>query len=550
MLQRFYTLLKDRLGLDDIYFVGLDTLLTHLKNRLTTMSNQNFDTNDAFSSSQQPIPIAKQLEAQAYLSQVQNQRRNAASKEEDSSMAQLSGRFAAPSAPAEEIPQPRNNMDSFFQRAEEEERQRVLEAQNPTEQTPEQSAEESSLEPAADLQPSEPVQQYETPVVELPQVDMTGEAFATPPEMAAPTEEAQEVQEEQQENAEFKPAPQTFSSFSSDSLSTDLQDQNPTSDSPSQFSTQQYVTNEPISAIPPVVEDQLTSQQTPTPQPQMETFDSPENHEPAEATDNPEARRLTGAAGLSAGMALAGIGGLGALKASASAQSEQPIESQSSAQPPETDNPVDSLVQQLANERQQAASGEDTANRSVDARSGDAVSESNDANQPDRTPFESSPANAYGRGNAQPPLTRQNVFAENVSSSPHEIPPAVTSGFSGGFNPVGQTPATPASENLGEDAGRDFAPPSNEEPSNEEPSNTPSAATQVEAEQAQPPQSSATTQDGDVKLVDMRLAAEQQAQRIKAERAKALVDGPDVAARPYGADRQCDKRCRPSTFGA
>jgi len=280
----------------------------------------------------------------------------------------------------------------------------------------------------------------------------------------------------------------------------------------------------------------LMSQPTPPFQPPIETLDSPENFELTDSTDstgNPGARRPTGAAGLSAGLALAGMGGFGALQANAaSSQSEELFETQPSNPPPATGNPMESLVQNLANDQQQAPAVDDTTMQSLDDGSRVATFESSDVNKPSDTPFNSSPENIHGVGNAQPPLVPQNVLAENVSASPHQIPPAATSGSFGGFHSFEQTPAAPAGENLGQDASVDSAPPSYEQPGN-----IPFAAPQVEAEQDQSPQPSAIIQDKDDEVVDMRLAAEQQAQRIKVERAKALLEGPDVAARPYGSDR-------------
>ena len=89
-------------------------------------------------------------------------------------------------------------------------------------------------------------------------------------------------------------------------------------------------------------------------------------------------------------------------------------------------------------------------------------------------------------------------------------------------------------ENTAQRVPLDFSPQNNAEPNN----NLPSTEPEVAAEQAQPTQSSETIQERDDELEDMRIAAERQAQRIKAERVKALVDGPDVPARPYGADNK------------
>lgn len=532
-----------------MYFVSLDALLIHLKNRLTTMSNQNFDTNSPIPSSSQPIPIAKQLEAQAYLSQVQNQRKDIANEEEDSSIAKLPERFSNYSAPVlvEETPQPGNKMDAFFRQAEEDERQRVLEAQNPTAQRPEQSIEESPVEdenpfdPAASLQPPELVQQDESPVVELPPVFMPTEAVNTQSEMAVPV---------QVEEAEFTPIPREPSPFSAESFAAGPFDENPISDVQSQFSAQQFepVLDAPVEATSDV-DDAPSSQQPPEFQLRFESPESPEpveSPEPsaiAESTAESEPRRLTGTAGLTAGLALAGMGALGALKAS---EPSSEVKDQEQSQPPATDDPLESIRQQLGNHQQQTSSYDATMMNPEEDGNFNVAPASNDASESNNsTPIDQTQTDDFGGDNGQSPWTQLDTSAENgqsedISSRPQQIPPFVTGGFSGGFNPFR---SSPADVNQVQHDSVDSAPENNSEPASSDLENTlpdgmPSSMQQVGADQDEPPQSSAAIQDEEDDVVDMRKAAERQAQRIKAERAKALVDGPAEPARPFGSNRQ------------
>ena len=516
------------------------------------MSNQNFDTNGPLPSSSLPVPIAKQLEAQAYLCQVQNQWKDASKKQQDSSSAKLPERFSDYSALQDVTsPPPVNKMDAFFKQVEEEERQRALEAQASKVDALEPTVEESSSDLADDLQTAAPFQQGATPTVEPSQIepsqiepsqiDVAADEVAVQPEVTDPFQVEEVIAS--------TPTPQEPSPFSAESFSASPLIPSPTADAQPQSSDQQVEAPvETISSSASPTEAPFTSPQPFTSQFQSaspELAEAPESPESPESANNAEARRLTGAAGLSAGWALAGAAGAGALGAftsgEASSDVNELVESQLDDQSVAIVKSIQSIRQQLGNAQRQVPSEGDAMIEPVKVENGDAALEPNDAsefnNDPPLEPSQAATANipAQNDGNQDTPGQydlAQNDQSPNPSSSPEDLPAVVAGGFSGGFNPFSPTSVASSANDSQVQQANNASGPENDVPQNIVP---PTAPHPQEKPVEPTTQSPATIQEGDDNVEDIRIAAERQAQRIKAERAKALVDGTDVPARPFGA---------------
>ena len=519
------------------------------------MSNQNFDANSQIPSSSQPIPIAQQLEAQAYLLQVQNQRMKMINAEEVSIPAPIRSQILKQSAPVEQPRTRDNKMDAFFLRAEEEERQRLLASQNSTPPTADQAEDAQAIEPAqpaqaeaeghsfdavANLQTPQSFQQNETPVIELPQVEVTPEAAAAAPE-TVPSSQFNDA--EQLENVELDeasalaPTPQSPSPFAAESFVEGPAGLDPITEGPSQFSTQQYLPAEATDLPPsqdgdwqasPQPPNFLPKDESPEPTGVVEPSGSVEPMESDDLTDESAQRRLTGAAGLAA----AGMSAFAFLK-----QGEP-----SSHADPQPD---------------------DDRNNDNGGITGDA------STFQENTPLNPAQADAFGGVNAPSAWTQQDASAgsdplpstsQNTFSNPQPIPTSVTSGLPQDFDAPQQPAAESALvEDHEQDVHSDYTPPNAPQPNNELPNDqlpgdVPSMLPQDAAGLALPtPPSSDVIEDADAEMVnveiehaedakdensedeDLRAEAERQALRIKAQRAKELVDGPTAPARPYGA---------------
>jgi len=467
------------------------------------------------------MPIARQLESQAYLSQVQNPRKDIDQNEESAPPAELQSRFSGHVAPVDPTPPVRNNMDSFFRQAEEDERQRVVDSQNPTPPSPMLVPDiVSEIAPETypvESQAFEADQTYVSPDVETPVVShSTIDSFQQPMQPAEFV--AAELQSSEPLESNEHSAPAQESAVGNNNAEPSL--------SPQAFAP------------------------TPPQQPVFEPATEPVQQVPAEAapevpeaTQPREPRRLTGTAGLSAGLATAGMGALSSLPAS-----QSPSEN-NQQQPPQASAPQSPLREApspVPRDQNVAEQGE--------GRSGGASANALDLHQ-EISFHQTQPGRASGT-NAPMPTAEQSVPADNGSfqnsPSASALPsaPMVTGGFSGGFSPSGQLPTSPtadvsqAQDLLGPSAPENRAPTMNVPPTVQQTAPQQTAPQQTTPQQIAPQQGTPQSvqrpfeenEAENEEVEDARLAAMQQAQRIKAERAKALVDGPDTPARPYGLD--------------
>lgn len=326
------------------------------------MSDQNFETISAFTSADQPLPIARQLGSQSYLSQIQDKRQNLVRDEEDVPPPEVQQRFSSHVHSEEIVSPPANKMDAFFRQAEEDERRRLHAEQNP-----------APSQPIVEVQADRSVEPGEAPAVELPQV------AETPLPQVAETPIVDSVQPLQPQ-PQFAPAekppseaphnvgqhntsPFSVSSFGSPSgnpaFGQHVQTPQPTSQPTSQ-------TNAPAG---------IASPQISSPQPQDVELPLNQNLEQnqqraAHTEDAPQVQntvgRLTGTAGLSAAMAVAGVNAMATqLAGQTTSESGSHIPQQPAPAPIQMNDPSELLRQQHFIQQPAAMPSQELGNPSI-----------------------------------------------------------------------------------------------------------------------------------------------------------------------------------------
>lgn len=503
------------------------------------MSNQNFDNHGTFSSSSQPIPIARQLGSQAYLSQIQDKKD--AISDDVTEPVQRTPRQPTP-APAVSVRE--NKMDAFFRQAEEEEKLQQTSAQNAA------SSQTDARSSAAEQQPDVAA------VVELPVVaDLAGAQMveAVPP--IQPVPRAGNSEPQTQSNIGLTPAapPATrtivldTATPQADVTSESTGDQavppdffsttfggmsgfNPAAPADQHWAGQNLVVPSAPAHTPNHVPASTSASVTPPPQ--NESNSAPVNQEPSVTS---EARRLTGAAGLSAAMAAAGMGTLGVAVAEgksiqqikndharqhntgSAAQPYQPIGQSNNGQHVVPENGGLPVVESV----QQQPSPPVVEQPSIDDTISEAGSQANRsaANWSLESATVEDPA--VGAAPAFDPAERfpsesgadQSTFPNN-GPVVNATPPVVANDFQ--TNPSGQqTPAMAQST---------------------PPQNATDAAVNGAVHFAD--ESPAVNSESDLDAVadiDAKMEAMRQAEKIKAEHARYLAQQTPSAARPYGA---------------